>query len=151
MKRYLLIAKNITANNITYKIVEAKTKEEATEMMKIWCDNIIKKHSLVILKDKKIVEINDDMKVVKFIKDNGFKLSEAFKSNIKEWEISLEKLFGKEIMIIEHFYYGDTLDMASVTLKDGCYMQYNITEKCVRCEGHSCTHEQKEKFDSIEK
>lgn len=151
MNKYLLTATNISGKNLQYKRVEAETIEEATEKMESWCDDIIKKHSLVVLEDKKVTEITDDMEIVRFTKTNGYILSEEFNANIKEWETSLQNVFGNDVMIIEHFYYGDKLDMADVILKDGNYMQYNIGEKHIRCSGHTCTHEQKIKFDSLEK
>lgn len=151
MKKYLLTAMNISAGNMEYNIVEAETIEDATEKMENWCSNIIERHPLVVFENKKVTEINDDMEIVKFTKTNGHTLSAEFMANINEWESALQEVFEKEVMIITHFYYGDTLDMADVILKDGHYMQYNINAKHVRCTGHTCTHEQKSKFDSLEK
>ena len=91
------------------------------------------------------------MEIVRFTKTNGYTLNNEFSTNIEEWENKLQSIFGNELMIIEHFYYGDKLDMADVILKDGNYMQYNIGEKHIHCTGHTCTHEQKVKFESLEK
>ena len=91
------------------------------------------------------------MGIVRFTKTNGYTLSKEFTANIEEWETSLQNIFGNEVMIIEHFYYGDKLDMADVILKDGNYMPYNIGEKYIHCTGHTCTHKQKVKFESLEK
>lgn len=151
MKKYLATAINTSAGNLQYKRLEANTIEEATQKMEAWCEDVIKRHPLVVFEDKKVVEITDDMEVVRFTKTNGYRLSEEFTNNIKGWETALQDVFGNEVMIIEHFYYGDKLDMASVILKDGNYMQYNIGEKHIHCTGHTCTHEQKAKFDSLEK
>lgn len=151
MKKYLATAINTSAGNLKYKRLEANTIEEATQKMEAWCNEVIERHPLVRFENKKVVEIKDDMEVVRFVKTNGYTLSEEFNSNIKGWETALQDVLGNEVMIIEHFYYGDKLDMASVVLKDGNYMQYNIGEKHIHCTGHTCTHEQKAKFDSLEK
>lgn len=151
MKKYLLTAINTSAGNLQYKRVEAENITEATEKLEMWEADTIKKHSLVVFEDKKVVEITDDMEIVRFTKTNGYTLSSEFSANIEEWESNLHSIFGNELMIIEHFYYGDKLDMADVILKDGNYMQYNIGEKHIHCTGHTCTHEQKVKFESLEK
>lgn len=151
MKKYLLTAINTSAGNLQYKRVEAETIEEATEKMGNWQTDVIKRHSLVVFEDSKITEITEDMKIVRFTKTNGYTLSSEFSTNIKELENKLQNIFGNELMIIEHFYYGDKLDMADVILKDGNYMRYNIGEKHIHCTGHNCTHEQKVKFESLEK
>jgi hypothetical protein len=151
MKRFLATAMNISAGHLEYRRLEAETYEEATQKMHDWCDEVVKKHSLVVFKDKKVTEINDEMEVIRFTKTNGYALSDEFMANISEWESALEEAFGNELMIIKHFYYGDKLDMADVILKDGHYMQYNINENHFRCTGHECTHEQYAKFNSIEK
>lgn len=151
MKKYLLTAINTVAGNLQYKRVEAETIEEATEKMENWCNDTIKKHSLVVFDGKKVVEITENMGIVRFTKTNGYTLSNEFSANIEEWENKLQSIFGNELMIIEHFYYGDKLDMADVILKDGNYMQYNIREKHIHCTGHTCTREQKIKFESLEK
>ena len=150
-KRYLLTAMNISAGHLEYKRVEAESYEEATLKMKEWQESTIEKHPLVVFKDEKIIEINDEMEVIRFTKTNGYILSDEFMANISEWESALEEAFGNELMIIKHFYYGDTLDMADVILKDGHYMNYSINTKHYRGTGHECSHEQKAKFDSIEK
>lgn len=151
MKRYLLTAMNISAGHLEYKRVEAQSFEEATAKMQEWQKATIEKHPLVVFKDEKVTEINDEMEVIRFTKTNGYTLSDEFMANISEWESALEEAFGNELMIIKHFYYGDRLDMADAILKDGHYMQYNINEKHYRGTGHECTHEQKTKFDSLEK
>lgn len=151
MKKYLLTAINTSAGNLQYKRVEAENIAEATEKLEMWEADIIKKHSLVVFEDKKVVEITENMEIVRFTKTNGYTLSSEFSANIEEWENKLQSIFGNELMIIEHFYYGDKLDMADVILKDGNYMQYNIGEKHIHCTGHTCTHEQKVKFESLEK
>jgi predicted Ser/Thr protein kinase len=150
-KRYLLTAMNISAGHLEYKRVEAQSYEEATLKMQEWQESTIEKHPLVVFKDEKVTEINDEMEVIRFTKTNGYILSDEFMANISAWETALVEAFGNELMIIKHFYYGDKLDMADVILKDGNYMQYNINEKHFHCTGHECTHEQKAKFDSIER
>lgn len=151
MKKYLLTAINTSAGNLQYKRVEAENITEATEKLEIWETDTIKKHSLVVFEDKKVVEITEDMEIVRFTKTNGYVLSEEFTANIEAWENALREIFGNELMIIEHFYYGNKLDMANVILKDGNYMQYNIGEKRIHCTGRTCTHEQKTKFETLEK
>lgn len=151
MKMYLLTAMNISARNLQYKRVEAENTTEATRKLEIWCANTIKNHPLVVFEDKKITEITEDMEIVRFTKTNGYTLSDEFSANIKEWESKLQSVFGNELMIIDHFYYGSKLDMVNVILKDGNYMQYNIGEKNIHCSGHSCTYEQKKKFELLEK
>lgn len=142
---------NISAGHLEYRRVEADTYEEATLKMQEWQEATIEKHPLVVFEDEKITEINDDMEVVHFTKTNGYTLSDEFMANISEWESALKDVFGNELMIIKHFYYGDRLDMADVILKDGHYMNYSINAKHFHGTGHTCTHEQKAKFDSIEK
>ena len=151
MKKYLATAINTSANNLKYKRLDANTIEEATQKMEAWCNEVIERHPLVRFEDKKVVEITDDMEVVRFTKTNGYRLSEEFNANIEEWETALKNKLGNEVMIIEHFYYGDTLDMAGVILKDGNYMNFNINEKHVSCTGHTCTFEQLAKFESLQK
>ena len=151
MKKYLLTAINTSAGNLQYKRVEAENITEATEKLEMWEADTIKKHSLVVFEDKKVVEITENMEIVRFTKTNGYTLNNEFSTNIEEWENKLQSIFGNELMIIEHFYYGDKLDMADVILKDGNYMQYNIGEKHIHCTGHTCTHEQKVKFESLKK
>ena len=149
--RYLVTANNISAGHLEYTVVEANTIDEATDKMNAWCERVIERHPLVVFEDKKVREINDDLEVTYFTKTNGYTLSDEFNANIAEWEAKLHEVFGNELMIIKHFYYGDKLDMADVILKDRHYMHYSINSKHIRCEGHECSHEQKIKFDSIEK
>lgn len=135
MKRYLLTAFNISAENLRHKIIEAETIEEATEKLEVWCADIIKKHPLVVFENKKVTEITDNMNVIKFTKTNGYTLNNKLSDNIEKWESKANDIFRNELMIINHFYYGSHLDMADITLKDGNYMQYNITEKYIHCCG----------------
>lgn len=151
MRKYLATALNTSAGNLQYKRLEANTIEEATAKMETWCNQVIEKHPLVVFEDKKVTEITDDMEVVRFTKTNGYRLSEEFNANIEAWETALQETLGNEVMIIEHFYYGDTLDMAGVILKDGNYMNFNINAKHVSCTGHTCTFEQLAKFETLQK
>ena len=88
MKKYLLTAINTSAGNLQYKRVEAENITEATEKLEMWEVDTIKKHSLVVFEDKKVVEITENMEIVRFTKTNGYTLSSEFSANIEEWKTS---------------------------------------------------------------
>ena len=75
------------------------------------------------------------------IKDNGFKPSEQLLQVREDWEQLVESTFDN-IKEIEYFYYGAELIMASVRLTDKSYGHFNITEKRVSFNGHTCTYTQ---------
>ena len=47
-----------------------------------------------------------------------------------------------DVAFIDHFYYGDKLDMVLVMLMDGNYGYFSITENHIGFNGHTCTHEE---------
>ena len=50
---------------------------------------------------------------------------------------------------VEHFYYGDSLDMADIIIGGGHYCHFNITAKRVRLNGLTGTDEDVRKWESM--
>lgn len=81
------------------------------------------------------------------VKSNGYELTENHKKVLKVWE---EKAFELlEVDYISEFYYGDKLVMATIKLTDGHYGDFNITEKSISFNGHTCTNEQHSIFTKL--
>lgn len=74
------------------------------------------------------------------VKTNGYEITEGHKAIIKKWENFIFE--NMDVKFIDHFYYGDKLDMATVKLKDEYYGDFNITENRISFTGHTCTHEE---------
>ena len=43
---------------------------------------------------------------------------------------------------INHFYYGDFLDMLTIKLSDGSHAHFNLTSKRISFNGYSCNSEE---------
>lgn len=82
-------------------------------------------------------------------KTNGYIVGEKLKEMIKRFENAVEKLFGASVIKIEHFYYGDKLDMLTVKLDNKHYGHFNITAKRVSFNGHTCSSEEYAKFEML--
>lgn len=82
------------------------------------------------------------------VKTNGYQ-ADDLQTNIALFNKATEKLFPN--CTVEHFYYGDNIDMADIYLNDEGkhYAQYTITRKVVSLGGYTCTHEQLETFMSM--
>lgn len=50
---------------------------------------------------------------------------------------------------IEHFYYGDKLDMITVYLDNGHYGDFNLKENSINFNGHTCSNEEYEIFSNL--
>ena len=74
------------------------------------------------------------------IKTNGYEITEKHKALIEKWENFIYEYM--DVAFIDHFYYGDKLDMAMVKLMDGNYGYFSITENRIGFNGHTCTHEE---------
>lgn len=81
------------------------------------------------------------------VQDNGYKLGRGLLNVCYDWEDLVESTF-ENIKEIEHFYYGTDLIMTTVRLSDNYYGHFNITENRISFNGHTCTAEQREKFES---
>ena len=79
-------------------------------------------------------------------KDNGYK-AEAIQHMIKKFNKAAALLFSG--CTVQHFYYGDTLDMANIVLSPGRYAQFNISARRVSLCGYTCSNEDLEKFGSM--
>lgn len=79
-------------------------------------------------------------------KTNGYK-AEDLQELIGIFNKAAENIFGE--CTIEHFYYGDTLDMISVTLPNHNYGHFNLSKKRVSFCGHTATQENFLKFTQL--
>lgn len=79
-------------------------------------------------------------------KTNGYK-AEGLQELIAIFNKAAENLFGE--CTVDHFYYGDSLDMISITLPNRNYGQFNLTKKRVSFGGHTCTNEEYVKFTQL--
>lgn len=82
-------------------------------------------------------------------KTNGYEVSKKIEEMIKRFENAVAKLFGDNVKSIEHFYYGDKLDMLTVKLNNKYYGQFNLTAKRVSFNGHTCSFEDLKKFEML--
>lgn len=80
---------------------------------------------------------------------NGYMVGAKLEEMIKRFENAVSKLFGSHAIKIEHFYYGDKLDMLTVKLKNKHYGQFNLTAKRVSFNGHSCSFAELETFEML--
>ena len=81
------------------------------------------------------------------LKTNGYKLSNELYHVVETFNVIAQETM--EVKEIEYFYYGDKLVMTSVRLINGNYGQFNITEKRVSFNGHTCTTEEKKLFEDL--
>lgn len=78
---------------------------------------------------------------------NGYKAS-GLQDNIRKFNEMCKKLLGDAI--VEHFYYGDFLDM--VTVRIACsdsYGHFNISKNRISFNGHTCTTEEYNLFTHL--
>ncbi len=147
MRKYYCKVDNTAANNIEYKIIEACSKTEAQENFEIHLAEQKKKHTLVFYKNIEIYELTNELKHFTYTKTNGFNITISFANLIKETERKAIEVFGNDLLMIKHFYYGENLDMFDIVLKDKNYGHFNIyANGKVHFNGHTCTREQCDKF-----
>lgn len=72
------------------------------------------------------------------IKTNGYEITKKHKALIEKWENFIYEYL--DVAFIDHFYYGDKLDMALVMLMNGNYGYFSITENCIGFNGYTCEH-----------
>ena len=82
-------------------------------------------------------------------KTNGYEIGKELQAMIERFDRAVEKLFGDEVKAIEHFYYGDKLDMLTVRLHGKSYGQFNITAKRVSFNGHTCRMDEYKRFEML--
>lgn len=87
--------------------------------------------------------------VIRDVKTNGFKISSELQHAIDVFEAKCKELIGD--FIIEHFYYGERLDMVTVrpALTDFCYGDFNITRNRISFNGHRCSDEYYQLFRKL--
>lgn len=83
--------------------------------------------------------------IIKEVKTNGYEISAELEHAISVFEEKCKELFGD--FTIEHFYYGNRLDMVTVrpALTD-YYGDFNITKNRISFNGHVCSEEDYCKF-----
>lgn len=149
--RYYCKAMNIVANNVHYRLIEAKNKNEAMEQFEESIKRIMKQHPLARYEDFEIHKITEELEPFVYIKSNAFTLEKKFYDFISEVQDKAVEIFGNEILMFRHFYYGKELDMFDIVLKDGNYCNYEVySNGVVRAGGHSYTSEQGVKFRALE-
>lgn len=79
-------------------------------------------------------------------KTNGY-TAETIQEMIKIVEKVAEKFFP--FCKIQHFYYGDYVDMATIVLKPGEYAHFNICSDRVSLCGYTCSMENLRNFESM--
>lgn len=82
-------------------------------------------------------------------KTNGYEISKELKTMIDRFNSAVVKLFGSRVKSIEHFYYGDKLDMLTVKLNNKSYGQFNLSAKRVSFNGHTCSFAEYETFGML--
>ncbi len=50
---------------------------------------------------------------------------------------------------MNHFYYGDHLDMADILLEPGRYAHFNVSANRVSLCGYTCSDDDLKKFESL--
>lgn len=82
-------------------------------------------------------------------KANGYMVGTELEAMIKRFENAVDKLFGSHASEIEHFYYGDKLDMVTVRLVNGNYGDFNLSAKRVSYTGCTCSHAESKTFEML--
>lgn len=83
-------------------------------------------------------------------KTNGY--DEMLSSKMKHvinWFNNAVKVSFIEQYRIEHFYYGDRLDMITVYLANGHYADFNLNENAIHFTGHTCNKEEYDMFSGL--
>lgn len=83
------------------------------------------------------------------VKTNGYRIGEDLKRVIDKFNDAAYILFGDRIVFIEHFYYGDRIDMVTIYLHGGSYADFNLTAKRVSFNGHSCLSCEFNRFEAL--
>lgn len=78
--------------------------------------------------------------------DNGYK-AEAVQEMIAIFNTAAGKVFGE--CEVEHFYYGDSFDMAAIRLPNGNYGHFNISKNRVSLTGYTASCENYSKMTTL--
>lgn len=79
-------------------------------------------------------------------KTNGY-TADGLQGIIAKFEKAAAILFPG--CTIEHFYYGDRLDMADIMVRPGDYAHFNIYASSVRLNGYTGTDEDCRKYEKL--
>lgn len=79
-------------------------------------------------------------------KTNGYK-AEALQEMKATFDRAVEKLFPEAT--VNHFYYGEHLDMIDVKLPNKSYGSFNLSANRVSFNGHTCYDEEYTKFTQL--
>ncbi|HMM32389.1 MAG TPA: hypothetical protein PKB13_11515 [Clostridia bacterium] len=79
-------------------------------------------------------------------KTNGY-TAQGIQPMITKFEQAAQKLFPDGTM--NHFYYGDHLDMADILLEPGRYAHFNVSANRVSLCGYTCSDDDLKKFESL--
>jgi hypothetical protein len=86
-------------------------------------------------------------------KTNGYELSDEMLRVLYGFEEAVDRVFGTDKeetdVTIEHFYYGNKLDMITVKVPGRGYGDYNLTAHGVHFNGHTCTEDDYRRFASL--
>lgn len=74
-------------------------------------------------------------------KTNGYRINDGLTTTLTRWENASASAFGNDLKEIEEFFYGDRLIMASIRLTSGDYGHFNVTERRISFNSHTCSHE----------
>lgn len=72
-------------------------------------------------------------------KTNGYK-AEKLQNMISRFNKAVKLLWKREAVTVEHFYYGDDVDMVTIHTEKG-YANFNITQKRVALNGLSAVND----------
>lgn len=70
---------------------------------------------------------------------NGYK-AEKLQNMISRFDKAVKLLWKREIVKVEHFYYGDDCDMVTIHTENG-YAHFNLTQKRVALTGLSSSND----------
>ena len=85
--------------------------------------------------------------IIKTIKTNGYK-AEGIQEMIATFEKAVSNAIGDAV--IEHFYYGDKLDMVDVFINSlHYYGSFNLTKNRVSLTGYTCNDEYMKIFEAL--
>lgn len=84
--------------------------------------------------------------IISRTQDNGYKAAEV-QGMIGRFEKAAALLFPG--CTVNHFYYGDRIDMASISLGNHHYAHFNVTANRVSLCGWTCSFDEYEKFGSM--
>jgi len=149
--KYYCKATNVVANDIYYRLIETNNKDEALEQFEASIERVLKEHPSARYEDIEVHRITKDLEHFVYVKSNGYALESKFYDFIHEVQNKAIEIFGNELLMFRHFYYGERLDMFDIVLKDGNYCNYEVySNGVVHAGGHSYTSEQHSKFKALE-